>query len=388
MAHASVQLFGFLRSLLVALVLCAVVAACGAQPQVAQEENPEAAGEQYPDSAGAAEPVGAESPNEEDAGASAPTEGGEVEAKPTPGGGDSPPPGEGEAEPTPRDSAPEPSSGGSVPPPAPPPPSPPPPSPPPPAPPLPRPVRESPTTSSAPSRSPAASESSQASAAAEAARRQQQAEAQRARSIRESSSPVLPPFPWPPPEPSARELIPRRDLLRTDAAVSQGEIGRRIQNALRQAGYTEYSYYSAPGGFALVARLERMKPDGTPDPGEFRFLAPNADEPFSLSSYVSRLFFAPEGYYRQIVFVTTDKPFVASAPAPTAAEAQRLLRQGGNQLPIEYDSRPFSAAHSVTALIYEFKKNPADRDVETLQPGRIAGAQHLSKAGIRFGGAP
>jgi len=203
-----------------------------------------------------------------------------------------------------------------------------------------------------------------------------------------SAAPSLPPFPWPPPEPSARELIPRRDLLRGATAVSQGEIGRRIEQSLRQAGYTEYSYYSAPGGFALVARLERMRPDGTPEPSSFRFLAPNADEPFSLTSYISRLFFAPEGFYRQIVFVATDKPFVASAPAPTAAEAQRLLREGGNKLPVEYDSRPFGQAHSVTALIYEFKKNPADRDVETLQPGRLAGAEHLAKAGIRFGGGP
>lgn len=198
----------------------------------------------------------------------------------------------------------------------------------------------------------------------------------------------LPSFPWPPPQPSARELIPRGQLLGAATQVSQGEVARRIEAALRQAGYTEYSYYAAPGGFALVARLERMRADGTPEPGEFRFLAPNVDAPFSLSTYISQLFFAPEGFYRQIVFVATDQAFVASAPAPTAQEAERLLQGGGNILPEAYNRRAFTPGHNVTALIYEFKKNPADRDVETLRPGRLAGAQHLAKAGIRFGGAP
>lgn len=199
---------------------------------------------------------------------------------------------------------------------------------------------------------------------------------------------ALPPFPWPPPQPSAREAIERAALLGGDSSASLGAVGRRIQAALRAAGYTEHSFYSAPGGFALVARLERMRADGTPEPGQFRFLAPSAEEPFSLTSYISRLFFAPEGFYRQIVFIATDKPFVASAPAPTAEEAQELLLGGGDRLPAAYDRRSFSENHAVSALIYEFKKNPADRDVETLRPGRLAGAQHLEKAGIRFGAGP
>ena len=190
----------------------------------------------------------------------------------------------------------------------------------------------------------------------------------------------LPDFPWPPPTPSARFELPRRVLAPAEAQFAVAEV---LASALNRAGYSEYSFYRAPGGFALVARLERMREDGTAAPEDLRFLAPGAEEPFSLATYVRRLFFAPEGFYRQIVFVVTDQPFTTDASEQlTADEASRLLRSGANRLPDTYRARPFSPSHAVTALIYEFRKGRNDQDVTTLDPGRLRGRTHLERAGI------
>jgi hypothetical protein len=189
----------------------------------------------------------------------------------------------------------------------------------------------------------------------------------------------LPEFPWPPPRPSA-ELTLLRTLF---PSAKQFEVGEQLTSALVQAGYSEYSFYSAPGGFALVSRLERVREDGTAAPQELRFLQPGAEEPFSLTAYISRLFFAPTGYYRLIVFVVTDQPFTTDASKTIVAEeATRLLRSGANRLPDAYRSRDFSPSHAITALIYEFRKDPGDRDVRTLDPGRFDGREHLQRAGI------
>ncbi|MBL8551076.1 MAG: hypothetical protein JNJ73_13905 [Hyphomonadaceae bacterium] len=194
---------------------------------------------------------------------------------------------------------------------------------------------------------------------------------------------ALPDFPWPPPTPSARLVMPRAPLVAAlPASQSLYDVGERLTGALLQAGYSEYSFFAAPKGFALTARLERIRDDGTPAPEEFRFLEPSAEEPFSLTSYVSRLFFAPEGFYRQIVFVVTDQPFVASAPAPTTNTADEWLRRGATSLPDGYRRLPFGPGYNVTALVYEFRKGARDRDVATLTPGRLAGREHLVKSGI------
>jgi hypothetical protein len=167
------------------------------------------------------------------------------------------------------------------------------------------------------------------------------------------------------------------------SAASQFAVGEQLARALNRSGYSEFSFYRAPGGFALVSRLERMREDGGAAPEELRFLQPGAEEPFSLASYIQRLFFAPEGFYRQIIFVATDRPFTTDAgDTLTPAEASRLLRDGANLLPDSYRALPFGPSHTVTALIYEFRKGPDDRDVVTLDPGRLAGRTHLQRAGI------
>src|SRR6185436_14579195 len=149
------------------------------------------------------------------------------------------------------------------------------------------------------------------------------------RAIRVEVAAFLPSFPWPPPKPSARAELPSSMfVLSSKPAPTLAAVGARLVGALEDARYFEYSFYQAPGGFALVARLERMSNDGTPLPEQFRFLEPASDEPFVLSAYVKQLFFAPEGFYRQIVFVVADVPFTATGAMLDTRGAQRLLGGG------------------------------------------------------------
>jgi hypothetical protein len=163
---------------------------------------------------------------------------------------------------------------------------------------------------------------------------------------------------------------------------SLSAVGSVLVGALERARYFEYSYYRAPNGFALVARLERIDADGTPLPEEFRFLPPGSQEPFSVTAYIKQLFFAPTGLYRMIVFAVTDQPFTATGAQLNAASAARLLSQGANTLPRELGALLFSDDHHVTALIYEFRKGTAQGDVSMLTPSRLGARAHLDKSGI------
>ena len=196
-------------------------------------------------------------------------------------------------------------------------------------------------------------------------------------------------FDWPPPEPSAKVTIPRALLLAGTTAEAQtlGEVGERLENALIEAGYVEFGYQSIGcSGFAMVTRLERIDEEGRPLEGAMRFAPPEAKPNWSLGGYLSRLFYAPPGYYRQIVFAATEKPYDRDdlAPAPTREELDEMLERADvTALPDAMLERPFTRTHKLHALIYEFEKGEADRDVR--QVSRLGGAAHVRAAGIYTG---
>jgi hypothetical protein len=106
---------------------------------------------------------------------------------------------------------------------------------------------------------------------------------------------ALPDFPWPPPPPSSCMMLlspptpserQRANRLRCERSTRSpfpgdatfGAVDARIAAALRAAEYSRWSYYAVPGGFAIVARLERTRDDARPAPAGERFLPPSEDE--------------------------------------------------------------------------------------------------------------
>lgn len=198
-----------------------------------------------------------------------------------------------------------------------------------------------------------------------------------------------PPFPrWPPPR-----ATERRELNQAQFAGDRqlGDVADRLMRALRGVGNPMASFYTAPGGFALVARLERIRGDARPFPGQGRFVNPEDGEtppPNNPLDALGALFFAPEGFYRQIVFVTTNRPFGSSQWTLSVEEADKILGGGGLDLSPDYRAQAFSPSHRVVALIYEFAKQ-GGRDAEIRPPpGRWNADTHLRRSGLlqRLGG--
>lgn len=194
----------------------------------------------------------------------------------------------------------------------------------------------------------------------------------------------LAPFPWPnPPTPSDSALIAPYLLF---PAGSDGktllDVARRLEGSIAAAGYLEPRYLGAAcNGFAVMLDLEQIQPDGARTPGAAGFAPTTAEPRFTLAGYIRRLFYAPPGYYRQIVFVVSDIGIAATTPAPTPGELRAIAKDGSAALPPGYGNVPFSWKYKVVALVYEFQKGPADGDARQIPPsGRLRAPQHLKKA--------
>jgi hypothetical protein len=192
-----------------------------------------------------------------------------------------------------------------------------------------------------------------------------------------------PKFPWPPPAPSDRSTITRDLLLKNLEHPTLQQVADRLAAALRQAEYQEYSFYDAPGGFVLVARIERIDEDGHALPQAERYAAPTPRAVANtLTSYIASLFFAQPGRYRMIAFAVTDNSFVASRATLSASGASSLLSGGASKLAPEFTEKAFGDGYQVDALIYEFFSLEEQNKVVQLVPGRLGAQLNLERSGI------
>ena len=162
------------------------------------------------------------------------------------------------------------------------------------------------------------------------------------------------------------------------------DVARRLEGSIATAGYLEPKYLGAGcNGFAIILDLEQIEADGARRPGTAGFAPSTAGPGFTLSSYLKRLFYAPPGYYRQIVLVVSDHGVAVTTPAPTPGELRAIAKDGSGSLPPEYGEQPLSWKYKVLALVYEFQKGPADGDARQIPPtGRLRAPQHLKQAGL------
>jgi HEAT repeat protein len=139
----------------------------------------------------------------------------------------------------------------------------------------------------------------------------------------------LPPaLPWPPPQWSRMakfgdEDIPRELLGSDDTTL--GAICDKLDRSLQAVdqGF-ESGVFTVPGGFAMLARLERIAADGSPLGGENHW-AYGELRPMSLSDYIGRLFLEKPGYFRILAFVITSEPILhhgdGTLPSPSSGWA-------------------------------------------------------------------
>jgi HEAT repeat protein len=184
----------------------------------------------------------------------------------------------------------------------------------------------------------------------------------------------FPQFPWPPPPWSFKEIVPKNLLGAQNVDLSR--VADRLATALRAASPDyDYGLFEIPGGFVLLARLERITPDGTRLPGRGGW----SEDPIvatSLEDYLIDLFFSPPGYYRVVAFAITNEEPIKPAPE---AELPRF-GEGAKSLPDRIAQLPFSDRQAY-ALIYTFKRYDGAKMVLNYQ-GSPSGLSHLVASGI------
>lgn len=186
----------------------------------------------------------------------------------------------------------------------------------------------------------------------------------------------MPHFPWPPPPGFKRVVVPR-ELVVAKPQPTLGHVYHSLISALEKAsdGFEHGLFDGVPGGFALVARMERIQKDGTPFPGQARWL--NQGPPvLDFIDFLGDLFFERPGYFRIVVFAVTDAKQITSDPAAILPE----LTLGAISIPEHLAKQQFQD-QEVVALVYSFERQ-AQAKVTPWTDGAPSALQHLKKAGI------
>ena len=195
-----------------------------------------------------------------------------------------------------------------------------------------------------------------------------------------SSDNSVPTFQWPPPRASARFDLPA-SLLPGDARLT--DIAAILEQALGEAGFPDKSYYAVPGGFALVAQLERINDEGQPQPGGGRWDAElRPPKVMTVRSYFEALFLPRPGRYRLVVFLVTSQAFAYKSESVSFEVSRDWLWAGSNRLPPSVGIERYSADHYTTALIYEFHQPGVQQPAALRIPSALSGRLHLERAGI------
>jgi hypothetical protein len=173
-------------------------------------------------------------------------------------------------------------------------------------------------------------------------------------------------------------------LFRQPGATLQ-TVSEDLLAALDEAGYVEHGFFCVPGGFALATRLERIREDKRPFPGDARWnTGPNPllslRDGFSLSKIIDGLINADPGRYRMILFYVTDR-VVRPTNQPAPSDLGNLPGRGSDELPGNFEDYPYTDAYRVRALVYEFAR-PSVAAPPGFVPQTVPARIHLRRAGL------
>jgi hypothetical protein len=130
-----------------------------------------------------------------------------------------------------------------------------------------------------------------------------------------------------------------------------------------------------PGGFALVARLERIDVTGRPFPGLARWTTEGQPK-LDLTDLFGDLFLERPGYFRIVVFVVTDQP---TFQADTGARLPGVT-EGSQVMPPKLRDMRLDGKH-LMALVYSFERRQGEA-MRAWVDGSPSALQHLRAAGI------
>ncbi|HUC60531.1 MAG TPA: hypothetical protein VMF53_01100 [Alphaproteobacteria bacterium] len=192
--------------------------------------------------------------------------------------------------------------------------------------------------------------------------------------------------PWPPPVPTARLNLDLNAITERGKFRTVGDVSDYVTRVFKAAGYDQYSYWYAPGGFAFATSVECVEADGAPKAGGARWV-PNVD-PFAgdwMKNWFTAIFERPAGYYRvYVLVVTTD----TSAPTDQSLASYPIVKDwamhGRPFLPEDIKAIPLSPSYIAYVNLYEFKQ--VSGESPRLLSRSVADPMlELKLAGIAFG---
>jgi hypothetical protein len=197
----------------------------------------------------------------------------------------------------------------------------------------------------------------------------------------QTSQDVLPAFPWQPPRPSARlELT----VFNGQQYTTLGRIADGLAGAAEKAGLTDVTYFSVPGGFAILLRPERI--DATLAPLVPRHDSDEAGPLEGLFSFLSGVF-ASTIDRRQFAFIVTNRTIEANADLVdyTPDQLEAAFGRGAKALPASVRLRSRPAGCKVTAMVYHFRRQRDDRlnqSFASVAKEPVIAREHLARAGL------
>jgi hypothetical protein len=149
-------------------------------------------------------------------------------------------------------------------------------------------------------------------------------------------------FPWPPPAPSDRRLL-QPSQLGGDRPATWGHVADRLIALMQRA--PTWGFYLAPGGFAVIPRIEQLDQNGTALAGTERWAT---EVKLASTSVLDGIFTVrrPKGIYRAIAFVITTDPRSGGPvtdPKRMLETARRWGLSGALDLPQALRGRPLTA---------------------------------------------
>jgi hypothetical protein len=202
-------------------------------------------------------------------------------------------------------------------------------------------------------------------------------------------------FPWGPPAATTGVTFHNINNLHRGGFATFGKLDDWLQDTLKSAGYYESKYWSVPGGFVVVTRLEAIDGEARPV-GKERFIeregGPKGETltvyGWSLVDYLIALTTKPADRARVFLFAVTDHDEAENTSLKMTTEYAKNWFEGGTHglsgLKGLASSKPLTGKYMFTVLVYEFLKKSSQPPVVLDTNGGLPVMMHLHASGLKI----
>lgn len=176
-------------------------------------------------------------------------------------------------------------------------------------------------------------------------------------------------FPFPPPKDYTSYTL-SGNVFKSSKNLQ--DVHQELLKALTSCGYADLSYYSVPGGFAIVTKAEEINSDGSsfPSPGRFKL---NYPDHMRAAGTIS----ADVGRFRVFAFVLTNVPFGVVDDTGKTPIAGNWIGDGIEILPPALAEIKLTPEYHCSVLVYEFQAGGHNAPLIPVKTTKLSAEEHL-----------